>query len=670
MKRNLLFLLILCCVPYTRAQKHISVSNAEELFAAIGHARQTTESDTLYIHLASGNYNLDRPIVLTEHDIRPIVFEGDSKNKPVISAGRRISGWSRTPQGWWKCHIPEAANYRWRFEQLFINGRRATRARTPDKGFYTVTNASEDVHFQGYGRSPLYATQTIHTDPSELGDLRNMPQAEVEQVVARFYHKWDNTTKFIQYALPDSGRFFVTGRGMQPWNSIQRGSKYFLENYRAALNAPGEWFLDAEGTLLYIPREGEDLATAECYASMLPQIVIIKGTPQAPVSGKTFRHITFAYAASYIPRNGHEAQQVAADEEAAIMVDHARRIAFEDCEVLHTGNYAIWLREDCHDNKILHTFIHDIGGGGIKIGQTKQPSAGKDVTGGTLVENCILRHLGLDFPCAGGIIIFHSAHNRILHNEICDLRYTGVSVGWIWGYAPSAAVDNEVGFNHIHHIGWGELSDMGAVYTLGISPGTRIHDNVIHDVWSYDYGGWGLYTDEGSTGVVMENNLVYNTKCGGFHQHYGKDNIIRNNIFAWGWLQQLQFSRVEEHRSLTFAHNIILMKHGELLAGAWDKGIIDMNMNCYYDVTGKRPSVLGHDFSEWQTMKEPRSIWENPRLRDPENGDFHFVSKKTARKIGFVPFDYTKAGVYGAEEWKAKAQMEEAELNAFSQLFK
>lgn len=670
MKQITSLLFLACCTLCSLAQQHVNVNTTTQLHSAIEQARQMPGSDTLYIHMSSGTYMLDHPILLTELDDRPIVFEGDSIDKPLISAGRHIGGWSQTPQGWWQCRIPEAASYGWRFEQLFINGQRAIRARTPDTGFHTVTDASEDVHYRGTGRIPLYATQTIHVAPSELDELRNMSQAETEQVVARFYHKWDNTSKYIQYLLPDSGRFYVTGRGMQPWNTIRAGSKYFLENYRAALNSPGEWFLDAAGTLLYIPREGEDIATAECYASALPQIVIIKGTAQKPVCHKTFRHIRFAHAASYMPRNGHEALQVAAEHDAAIMIDHASDISIEDCEVTHTGNYAIWMRQNCHDSNIRHTFIYDIGGGGIKIGQTSQPAEGEDVSSGIRVENCILRHLGQTFPCAGGIIIFHAAHNRILHNEICDLRYTGVSVGWIWGYAPSAAVDNEVGFNHIHHIGWGELSDMGAVYTLGISPGTRIHDNVVHDVWSYDYGGWGLYTDEGSTGIVMENNLVYNTKCGGFHQHYGRDNIIRNNIFAWGWLQQLQYSKPEEHRSFTFEHNIVLMNHGEMLSGPWEKGKMDMDMNCYYDVSGQSPKFLGHDFAEWQKQHDTQSIVTDPGFRDAAHYDFRFKHRKAARKIGFEPFDYSRAGVYGTEAWKAKARMEQAELDAFSQLFR
>ena len=668
MKRNIFTLIAACCFLYCSAQTHIECSTSSDLWEAIQHARKSTGTDTLHIHIKPGTYFLTYPIQLTEADTPPIVFEGDPVNKPIISAGKPIGGWWQTTEGWWQTRVTETAQYGWHFEQFYVNGRRATRARTPDKGFYTVENVKEDVHYRGTGRTPLYATQAIMTDSALLTPLKGLTQPEVEQVVARFYHKWDNTTKYLQYALPDSGRFFITGRGLNNWNDIRKGTQFCLENYRGALNAPGEWFLDLDGTLTYIPLPGEDMKTAKCFAPLLEQVVIIRGTEQKPVTDKIFRNIRFAHTANYTSRNGHEPSQVACELDAAIMIDHAQRIALEDCEIEHTGNYAVWIRKQCHNNRVERCFIHDIGGGGVKLGDYWLPDEGDDVTSDNLVENCILRHLGLTFPCAGGVIIFHSAHNKVLHNDICDLRYTGVSVGWVWGYSRNPSHDNEVGFNHIHHIGWGELSDMGAVYTLGIQPGTTVHDNVIHDVWSYDYGGWGLYTDEGSTGITMENNLVYNTKCGGFHQHYGRDNIIRNNIFAWAWLQQLQDSRIEEHRSFTFEHNIVLMERGALIAGRW--GNVDMDYNCYYDITGNPITFMQEDRAAWQQKHDQHSVFADPLFRDAAQFDFRLKSQKVARRIGFRPFDYSRAGVYGSEAWKQKAQMEPELIEAFAKLFR
>ena len=150
-----------------------------------------------------------------------------------------------------------------------------------------------------------------------------------------------------------------------------------------------------------------------------------------------------------------------------------------------------------------------------------------------IVDNNLIHDGGKIDPGAVGVWIGRTSYNRVSHNEICDLCYTGISVGWSWGYAPPSAHHNLVELNHIHDIGRGLLGDMGGIYCLGDSPGTVLRNNLVHDVYDYHTGALAIYTDEGSTGIVIENNIGYGTTYANFHQHYGRENVVRNNICAW-----------------------------------------------------------------------------------------------------------------------------------------
>jgi len=178
----------------------------------------------------------------------------------------------------------------------------------------------------------------------------------------------------------------------------------------------------------------------------------------------------------------------------------------------------------------------------------------------------------------------------------------------------------------------------------------------------------GLYADEGSFGITEENNLVYRCKSSAFHQHYGKENIIKNNIFALNIRAQLQATRVEEHRSILFTNNIIYFDSGSLLSSNWNKFNLLSDYNCYWDTRKKDISFSNVSFSAWRNSgKDIHSIIADPLFIDPEEFDFHFKKLTVLKKIKFVPFDYSVAGVYGSDEWKKLAEFDQALAKKFDE---
>ena len=198
---------------------------------------------------------------------------------------------------------------------------------------------------------------------------------------------------------------------------------------------------------------------------------------------------------------------------------------------------------------------------------------------------------------------------------------------------------------------------MGGIYTLGVSPGTILRGNHLHDIISHPrlYGGWGLYTDEGSSEILLENNLVYNTRTGGFHQHYGRDNRVVNNIFAYSHGPQIIRSREEDHNSFCFERNIVFYNNGSLLGSTWKNGNWVMNNNCYWDTSGAKATFAGRSSDEWRAEgHDSNSIVADPRFESPQYGNFSLAADSPARDIGFLPFDISKAGLYGEPEWVAR----------------
>ena len=619
-----------------------------------------------------GEYFMFQPLLLTSDDSGssyfPLTFKAEEGTKAVFRGGVKLTGVEKVNPKLWRIFVPQVAWYNSYFEQLYVNGRRATRARTPDTGFYTVKKVTETVLINSGGLLPELAVQEVGLDSSDAECFRTFSADDYKDATVTFYHNWDNTMKHIA-GFDDSAKSIRTvGKGMQPWNTINGQSRYYIDNFRSALNAPGEWYLDRSGYLYYIPLEGETAESATFYAPVLKEFIVIQGDSATGqrVENIHFENISFEVAGYMLPPQGNEAMQAASPIGATVALDFASNISFQNCEVAHTGTYAFWFRRACSHCSLSHSYLHDLGAGGVKIGETIIRHGRDEITNNIVIDNNIFSNGGNVFPSAVGIIIFNASDNRLTHNEISNLRYSGISVGWVWGYTPSPSKRNMVEFNHIHHLGWGELSDMGGVYTLGASEGTTVSNNVIHHVYSFDYGGWGLYTDEGSYGITEENNLVYACKSSGFHQHYGKENIIRNNIFALNIKSQLQATRVEEHRSISFTNNIVFFDKGSLLSNNWNKFNLFSDYNCYWDTRTRNIRFEDKSFKEWQkTGKDLHSIIADPLFADPLAFDFNFKNLSVVRKIKFIPFDYSKAGVYGSEDWKKLAGMEPELLKEF-----
>jgi hypothetical protein len=617
-------------------------------------AKEPQRQKAIVVAIRGGMYPLAKTLVFEPADsgspASPVIYQAYGDERPLLSAGVRITGWEVTPEGRWQVVLDDVKSGKWNFMQLFAGDQRRSRPRLPKQGYYAIADKAPPTLAGKADDRFVFSGDDLRGDWANLGDVEVLP-----------FHNWSMSR--LRIAKIDAEKKTVTFTGTSPthdsWGGLAKGNRYLVENVREALSEPGQWYLDRPtGRLTYIPMPGEKPDETVVVAPRHAQAVAFFGDVKGKkwVHDIQFKGVTLAHTNWVLPQAGQAFAQAEIGLDSAVAAIGARNLVLDGCAVRHVGGYAMAFGVGCQHNRVENCEMVDMAGGGVKIGQAGSalweeaggvPRNDDELVSHHTIRNCLIAHGGRMHPAAVGVWIGHSPYNTLDHNDIYDFYYTAVSVGWVWGYAPSKAHHNDVGFNHMHTIGQAVLSDMGGVYTLGTSPGTRVHDNHIHDIQSFDYGGWGLYTDEGSTGVVMDNNLVYRTRTGSFHQHYGKENRIENNIFAFATIQQIQRTRTEPHLSFTFERNIVLWTKGPLLGSNWADNNFKLDRNVYWNAAGQPVKFPGDlDLKQWQAKRkqDEHSIVADPKFVAPDKDDYHLRPDSPALKVGFKPFDYTQAG--------------------------
>ena len=653
----------------------------QQALETIRAAKKGGDTSAWTVDVKPGLYTLREPLTFTPEDsgtaAAPVTWRGAGEASE-ISGGAPLVGWRDTGKGWFETDAPTGADGEpiW-FEMLWVHDRRAANAPYPKGENWLVPGAcaQEILSKDAKGKATRTRESLTVMDETLRQLLDAAPAAERPYVHLIVHQKW-NATKRPVSDWQDS-RLFT--EGTVAWNWSQKWNAeaiYRVGNLRGAFTAPGEWFYDRSGRkVLYRPLPGETPQTLRALAPLakLSRLIVVKGEPDKGRYVDQIRFEGLAFTASdATPIEGGKGPltyypgQAARAFDALLDATGARNFALTSCFVKHTGNIGFRLRDGCFSNRVTRCVFSDLGAGGVWFGadavrlakDEKYPVGRREIFGYhpranafNVLEDCIIRDGGHYNAMGTGVVIGHASDCRVEHCEIADFYYSGVSVGWQWAYLPTAAMRNVVRFNRIHDLGKGVLSDMGGVYTLGTAFGTRVTDNVIYNVSSRTYGGWGLYADEGSEGIVFARNLVYNTHDGGFHQHYGAGNTVQNNIFAWneqnGVIRTVRANVFNVRSSLNVVANIVLTDRGDL-ASAGVRGVEGVwANNLWFDPNGEA-KLDGLTWEKWRACgKEVNGRYADPKFVDARNFDFRLKPDSPAFALGFQPFDYTRAGVRG-----------------------
>lgn len=553
MKRLFFTALSLAAFAVTEARDIVVKPGGYAIEQALQEARRARllngEKD-ITIKLTEGTYRLNQPIYVRPEDSGTrIVGEG----KVVISGGVRISGWKRQGK-LWVADVPRHNGRPLEFRQMWVNGKKAVRARDVADfeqmhRIRSIDKAKEVLYVPAAAVRKIQGADDAEMVLHEMWCVANLRIKEVRMM--------GGDSAAVTFHQPESHIHF-----MHPWPSPmvtpggEHNSAFYLIGSRALLDNGGEWWLDRKAEkVYYIPRQGEQMAAAEVEVPAVETLLRVEGTPDRMATGITFRGITFSHSTWLRPSiEGHAPLQAGMfmteafklrpklarpngdhklDNQgwtgrpaAAVSVSCAEDVSFLNCTFEHIASTAIDYNKYIKGGRIEYCRIQDVGGNGIVAGTfgdyaheahlPYDPADGREICRGlTISNNAITDVTNEDWGCVG-IAAGYVRDILISHNEISEVSYTGISMGWGWNQQPCAMANNKVLNNLIHHYAR-HMYDTAGIYTLGAQPHSLVEGNVVRDIYTpgyaHDPNHWFyLYTDEGSSGITVRNNWTPSEK--------------------------------------------------------------------------------------------------------------------------------------------------------------
>jgi hypothetical protein len=511
---------------------------AERPFATLARARDavrtlkatSTPRLEVIVLVRGGTYVLREPVVFGPEDSatagQHIVYAAYPGEQPVLSGGRAITGWKPGRDKCWVAEVPAARGGGWRFTQLFVNGKRQTRARLPD---------TDDWHrWWTVAPGPEHTT-VFRFAPGTIKDWPNAQDVEVN-LIPQYY--WQN--QIIPLRKVDDKAHTATLAVPPPAYAIYPGNPFRVENVPERVTRPGTWALDTRtGRVTLWPEDGVDPGRAVVTAPWPSLLVRCEGSEVGDrlVRGLTFRGLTFTQTAQ-VPlarRDPNDTGTLDAND-CALLLQGVAGCAVEDCRFVQTGGYGVRLKHAATRNRIVGNEFAGCGGGGVLL--TGYGPGTRDVNRGNVIAGNHVHHCGAFYWHCAAISLTQSGENVIAFNHVHDLPYAGImaadcSVDYFrefrgkqgrgfqfrWdeiGDDPltfhsvkrfTHSRKNRIVYNTVHHV-MRRLEDGGGIYVGFVGGHNVVRGNLIHGVRD-PRAGWGLYTDAESNRERIEGNVVW-----------------------------------------------------------------------------------------------------------------------------------------------------------------